>query len=120
MRLAIATLASLLTIMPAAADQSFPAKLAGHAVLPAASFFDPPSDAPADLAVSGKFTAADRKRIDAVGTVMGASYILGQGRAPRDRHQAALQRASHCRGSRASSRPATAPSGCCRTTSRSM
>ena len=75
MRLAMAALASLLTIAPAAADQAFPAKLAGHAMLPALSFFDPPADAPADLAVSGKFTAADRKRIDAVGVVMGTSFI---------------------------------------------
>jgi hypothetical protein len=83
MRLAIATLASLLTIMPAVADQAFPAKLAGHAVMPAASFFDPPADAPADLAISGKFTAADRKRIDGVGTVMGTSFISAKD-APRE------------------------------------
>ena len=91
MRLAIATLASLLAIMPAAADQAFPAKLAGHAVLPALSFFDPPADAPADLAISGKFTAPDRKRLDTVGAVDGHVVYLGQGRAPRDRDQAAVQ-----------------------------
>lgn len=83
MRLAIATLASLLAIMPAAADQAFPAKLAGHAVLPALSFFDPPADAPADLAISGKFTAPDRKRLDTVGAVMGTSYISAKD-APRE------------------------------------
>jgi len=83
MRLAMAALASLLMIAPAAADQAFPAKLAGHAILPALSFFDPPADAPADLAVSGKFTAADRKRIDAVGIVMGTSFISAKD-APRE------------------------------------
>ena len=69
--------------MPAAADQPFPAKLAGHAVLPALSFFDPPADAPADLAISGKFTAADRKRVDAVGAIMGTSFISAK-EAPRE------------------------------------
>jgi hypothetical protein len=83
MRLAVATLASLLAIVPAAADQAFPAKLAGHAVLPALSFFDPPTDAPGDLAISGKFTAADRKRVDAVGAIMGTSFISAK-EAPRE------------------------------------
>jgi hypothetical protein len=83
MRFAIATLTSLLAITPAAADQAFPAKLAGHAVLPASSFFDPPADAPADLAISGKFTAPDRKRLDTVGAVMGTSYISAKD-APRE------------------------------------
>jgi hypothetical protein len=70
-----------MTAIPAVADQALPGRLAGHAIVPALSFFDPPSDAPADLAVSGKFTNADRKRIDAVGTVMGASYISAPGAA---------------------------------------
>jgi hypothetical protein len=83
MRFAIATLTSLLAITPAAADRAFPAKLAGHAVLPASSFFDPPADAPADLAISGKFTAPDRKRLDTVGAVMGTSYISAKD-APRE------------------------------------
>ena len=60
---------------PALGDQAFQAKLAGHAILPAMTFFDPPADAPADLAVSGKFTAADRKRVDAIGTIMGTSFL---------------------------------------------
>ena len=76
MRLHATTLAALLaTTIPASADQAFSARLAGHAILPAATFFDPPADAPADLAVSGKFTAPDRKRVDAVGTIMGTSFL---------------------------------------------
>src|SRR5262245_1477427 len=60
---------------PALGDQAFQAKLAGHALLPAMTFFDPPADAPADLAISGKFTATDRKRVDAIGTIMGTSFL---------------------------------------------
>jgi len=40
----------------ALAQTEFTARLAGHAVLPAKTFIDPPADAPADLRVSGKFT----------------------------------------------------------------
>ena len=82
MRLATATFISLITAaLPAAADQAFPAKLAGHAIIPALTFFEPPSDASKDLAVSGKFTATDKKRIDAVGSVMGTSFISAAGAA---------------------------------------
>ncbi|MBF9232233.1 esterase-like activity of phytase family protein [Microvirga alba] len=55
---------------PALAQQ-YPANLAGHAVLPAQSFIEAPADAPADLKISGKFTTG--KRVDAVGTIEGAS-----------------------------------------------
>jgi hypothetical protein len=56
----------------AVAQTSFPATLAGHAVLPAMSVMASPKDAPADLQTSGKFS--DGKRTEAVGTVMGMSY----------------------------------------------
>src|SRR3569623_660307 len=56
----------------AQSEGEFPANLAGHVVLPAASFIDAPADAPADLKTSGKYTTG--KRIDAIGTVMGKSY----------------------------------------------
>ena len=49
----------------------FPARLAGHAVLPAATFIDPPADAPEDLKTWGKFTGS--ARVDAIGTVEGLS-----------------------------------------------
>ena len=45
---------------PAAAEQTFPATLAGHALIPAFSMIDPPADAPADARLSGKFTGPVR------------------------------------------------------------
>lgn len=64
-------LATATPLAPARADQAFPAILAGHAVLPAASFLPAPAEAPADLKVSGKFTTG--ARVTAVGTVPGKS-----------------------------------------------
>lgn len=49
----------------------FPATLAGHVVMPAASFIAAPKDAPRDLHISGKFTTG--QRVDAVGMVEGQS-----------------------------------------------
>ena len=46
MRMALALVTSVLTIIPAAADQPTPGKLAGHAIVPAETFFNPPADAP--------------------------------------------------------------------------
>jgi hypothetical protein len=54
-----------------AQQKAFPATLAGHVQLPAASFVPAPADAPADLKNSGKFTGP--RRVDAAGTVMGLS-----------------------------------------------
>ncbi|AGT08794.1 esterase-like activity of phytase family protein [Paracoccus aminophilus] len=51
---------SALLAGPAAAEESFPATLAGHAVLPALTLVTPPADAPRDLWVSGKFTGKTR------------------------------------------------------------
>ena len=79
MKLLLAALASTLAVIPAVADQATPGRLAGHALVPALTFVDPPKDAPADLAVSGKFTNADRKRVETTGSVMGASYISAPG-----------------------------------------
>jgi hypothetical protein len=57
---------------PAAHAQStYPATLAGHAVLPAQTFIAAPADAPADLQMSGKFTTG--RRVEATGSVMGQS-----------------------------------------------
>lgn len=44
--------------LPAAAETVFPSKLAGHALVPAASYIPAPADAPKDAQVSGKFTGA--------------------------------------------------------------
>ncbi|WP_232229863.1 esterase-like activity of phytase family protein [Polaromonas glacialis] len=53
------------------AATGFTATLAGHVVMPAASFMAAPQDAPPDLQISGKFTTG--KRVEAVGTVEGLS-----------------------------------------------
>ncbi|MCB4824392.1 esterase-like activity of phytase family protein [Roseicella aerolata] len=55
----------------ARADQRFEAMLAGHAVLPAASFVAPPAGAPAAFAVSGRFTGPEALRTDRVGSIPG-------------------------------------------------
>jgi hypothetical protein len=83
MRPILAAFACILSTAPAWSDQALPGKLVGQAIVPAESFFNPPADAPADLAISGKFTNTDRKRIDTVGSVMGASYISATG-VPRE------------------------------------
>ncbi|RDJ13699.1 esterase-like activity of phytase family protein [Rhizobium grahamii] len=62
----------LLIAGSAAADQQeFPAKLAGQAILPANTLVAAPADAPEFLKHSGKFTTADRKRTEALGSVPG-------------------------------------------------
>ena len=50
---------------------AYPATLAGHALLPAASFIQPPADAPADFAISGKFSNGQRN--EQAGSVEGLS-----------------------------------------------
>ena len=83
MRFAAAAFATAFMTLPAAADQATPGKLAGHAIVPALSFFNPPADAPADLAISGKFTATNKKRVDAPETIMGTSFLSAKD-APRE------------------------------------
>ena len=59
-----------LTCAPALAqEQTFPATLAGHALIPAMTLIAPPADAPKDAAVSGKFTGPARNAVP--GSVMG-------------------------------------------------
>lgn len=55
--------------LPAAAEETFKATLAGHAVLPALTLIAPPADAPRDALISGKFTG--KARNDAPMSVMG-------------------------------------------------
>jgi hypothetical protein len=58
------------------AQQQFTATLAGHAILPAlAVTIEPPKDAPESFAISGKYTSPEWQRVDAIGTIPGASYI---------------------------------------------
>jgi hypothetical protein len=65
---------AMLVVAPIAATAEAPvsAKLVGHALLPAATFIDPPADAPLEAALSGKFTQSGR-RTDAIGSVPGKS-----------------------------------------------
>ncbi|MDP9808598.1 hypothetical protein J2W42_001440 [Rhizobium tibeticum] len=66
----------LLIACPAAADQQeFPAKLAGQAILPANTLVAAPDDTPEFLKHSGKFTTADRKRTEALGSVPGKDGV---------------------------------------------
>jgi len=52
--------AALLAVSAQAEETVFPAKLVGHAYLPAMSLIAPPADAPRDAWISGKFTGAAR------------------------------------------------------------
>ena len=65
-------LAALFAVVAAplmAQETTFPATLAGHALIPALTLIAPPADAPRDAWVSGKFTGPARN--DAPMTVMG-------------------------------------------------
>ncbi|PTE22123.1 hypothetical protein C5F48_08825 [Cereibacter changlensis JA139] len=68
-RLLLSSLALLPLAGAASAEERFPARLSGHAVLPALSLVAPPADAPRDAWTSGKFTGAARN--DRPMTVMG-------------------------------------------------
>ena len=59
MRLTLALLATC-AALPAHAEETFPATLAGHAWLPALTLVTPPADAPRDAWLSGKFTGKTR------------------------------------------------------------
>ncbi|MGL4238300.1 esterase-like activity of phytase family protein, partial [Tabrizicola sp.] len=54
------TTAVLGSAAPVWAEEAYPATLAGHALIPAATFIPPPADAPKDAGISGKFTGGDR------------------------------------------------------------
>lgn len=66
-------LASLLCLTamasPVLAEQEYPAKLAGHAIIPAFTLVPAPADAPKDAQVAGKFTGTARNMVPE--TVMG-------------------------------------------------
>ena len=61
------------------ADQQLPARLAGHAVLPAFTMALPPADAPRDAMVSGKFTGPEG-RVDRPGSLPGTTGPAPEGR----------------------------------------
>jgi hypothetical protein len=64
------------------AQTQFPAALAGHAKLPAATFVAAPSDAPESLKVSGKYTTPDARRREPPASVPGTSFLSDRN-APR-------------------------------------
>ncbi len=74
-------LTTALFAAPAMAEETrFPAKLAGHAWLPAFTIIPAPADAPEDAQVSGKFTTAARTMTPE--TVMGDVGAMHGGRTP--------------------------------------
>lgn len=70
-----AALFILFVSQASAEEKVFSAKLVNHAILPANTIIAAPADAPAYLKTSGKFTTADRKRADALGSVPGKDGV---------------------------------------------
>ncbi|OWU61305.1 glycerophosphodiester phosphodiesterase, partial [Staphylococcus aureus] len=65
---------------PASAEEkAFPATLKAHAILPANTIIAAPEDAAEHLKTSGKFTTADRKRAEGIGTVEGKDGVRKTG-----------------------------------------
>ena len=82
MRRSLYLAAAVLALSTASAfadDQEFPAKLAAHAILPANTIIPAPENAPEHLRSSGKFTTADRKRAEGLGTVPGKDGVRPTG-----------------------------------------
>ena len=82
MRRSLYLAAAVLALSTASAfadDQEFPAKLAAHAILPANTIIPAPENAPEHLRTSGKFTTADRKRAEGLGTVPGKDGLRPTG-----------------------------------------
>ncbi|WP_377295571.1 esterase-like activity of phytase family protein [Rhizobium sp. SGZ-381] len=69
--LASVALLAVLAGQSHAEEKAFPAKLVSQAILPSDTMVAAPADAPATLKTSGKFTTADRKRTDKLGTIPG-------------------------------------------------
>lgn len=74
-----AALSLLMTTTAFAAETEFTATLKAHAILPANTILAAPDDAADYLKTSGKFTTADRKRTEALGTVMGKDGVRETG-----------------------------------------
>lgn len=70
-----AALFILFVSQASAEEKVFPAKLVSHAILPANTIIPAPEDAPNYLKTSGKFTTADRKRADELGSVPGKDGV---------------------------------------------
>jgi len=63
--------------------KDYPAELAGHAILPAETFVPPPADAPASLAISGRFAEPAKGRNETPGSIKGTSFLSDKA-APRE------------------------------------
>lgn len=81
MRRSLLTAAATIALCAAAfaGEQEYGAKLVGHAILPANTIIKAPENAPEHLQTSGKFTTADRKRADGLGTVPGKDGVRPTG-----------------------------------------
>ncbi|QJQ94648.1 MULTISPECIES: esterase-like activity of phytase family protein [Halomonadaceae] len=73
--LSFISVVALGTAAQAHETREFPARLAGHAELPAQTFVAPPTDAPVSLNVSGRFT--DGERSEALYAIRNADTGLG-------------------------------------------
>ena len=69
--LASVAFAALMGNAALAEEKAFSATLVSHAILPANTIIAAPQDAPEHLKTSGKFSTADRKRAEGLGTVPG-------------------------------------------------
>lgn len=77
--LASVALSALLGSSAIAEEKAFPATLISHAILPANTIIPAPEDAPEHLKTSGKFSTADRKRAEGLGTVPGKDGLRPTG-----------------------------------------
>ncbi|MGP4802816.1 esterase-like activity of phytase family protein [Agrobacterium cavarae] len=77
--LSSAVFLTLGTLHALAAEKEFPAKLVSQAVLPANTIIPAPADATDFLKSAGKFTTADRKRAEGIGTVPGKDGVRPTG-----------------------------------------
>jgi hypothetical protein len=80
--IAVSAVLAALTAIQSHAQQSFPAILDGHVMLPAATFTTTPKDAPANLSMSGRFLHSDGRRRDELGSVVGVAF-LSDAKVPR-------------------------------------
>jgi hypothetical protein len=77
--LAATATAALLGLSAHAEEASFTATLEGHAIMPAATFISPPTDAPHSLVHAAKYTTSDRRRADELGSVPGKDGVRPTG-----------------------------------------
>lgn len=76
---AMTALGLVLTATSAAAQDAYPATLAGHAVLPAATFAPAPADAPSYFQTSGRFTGPGNQRDASLYTREGSTWLSAEG-----------------------------------------